>query len=176
MTFLFKHRMIKLSKIKPNPNNPRLIKDDKFKKLCENIKSLPKMMAMRPIVVDKSFTIMGGNMRLKALQELGYKEIPDEWLKKASDYTEEELKQFIVLDNVSFGEWDWDMLANEWDEDALETWGVDIPNFKAPEEVESSGYDQELQWYLNIKCNNEKECQALYEKFIKQGLDVKIVT
>jgi DNA modification methylase len=132
---------MKLSKIKNNPNNPRIIKDDKFKKLCESIKALPKMMELRPIVVDDNFVVQGGNMRLKALNELGYKEIPDEWVKQAKDFNEDELKEFIIKDNVGFGEWDWDDLANNWDVDKLEEWGLDIPDFAVKElEAEEDDY------------------------------------
>jgi DNA modification methylase len=122
---------MKISKIKSNPNNPRIIKDDKFKKLCKSISDLPKMMELRPIVVDENYIVQGGNMRLKALIELGYKEIPDNWVKQAKDFTEEELKEFIIKDNVGFGEWDWDDLANNWDVEKLTEWGLDIPNFDA---------------------------------------------
>jgi len=120
---------MKLSKIKPNPNNPRIIKDDKFKKLVKSINDFPKMMALRPIVVDENFIVQGGNMRLKALQEIGFKDIPDEWVKQVSDLNEDEKKQFIIKDNVGFGEWDWDDLANNWDAEQLTEWGLDIPNF-----------------------------------------------
>ena len=135
--------MIKLSKIKNNPNNPRLIKDDKFKKLCESIKALPKMMELRPIVVDDNFIVQGGNMRLKALNELGYKEIPETWVKEAKDFSEDELKEFIIKDNVGFGEWDWDDLANNWDTEKLEEWGLDIPDF-AVKELEAEEDDFEI--------------------------------
>jgi hypothetical protein len=118
---------MKLNQIKSNPNNPRIIKDEKFKKLCESIKALPKMMELRPIVVDENFIVQGGNMRLKALNELGYKEIPETWVKQAKDFTEEELKEFIIKDNVGFGEWDWDGLANNWDENELIGWGLNLP-------------------------------------------------
>lgn len=117
--------MIKISKIKNNPNNPRLIKDDKFIKLCNSIKQFPKMMELRPIVVDEQGVIQGGNMRFKALLELGYKELPDTWVKYANDFTPDEFKQFIIKDNVGFGEWDWDIIANEWDTSELEEWGLD---------------------------------------------------
>jgi len=122
---------MKLSKIKPNPNNPRIIKDDKFKKLVKSINDFPKMMSLRPIVVDENFIVQGGNMRLKALQEIGFKDIPDEWVKQVSDLNEDEKKQFIIKDNVGFGEWDWDDLANNWDAEQLTEWGLDIPNFEA---------------------------------------------
>jgi DNA modification methylase len=122
---------MKLSKLKGNPNNPRIIKDDKFKKLVKSINDFPKMMALRPIVVDENFIVQGGNMRLKALQEIGFKDIPDEWVKQVKDLSEDEKKQFIIKDNVGFGEWDWDDLANNWDAEQLTEWGLDIPNFEA---------------------------------------------
>jgi DNA modification methylase len=122
---------MKLSKLKGNPNNPRICKDDKFKKLVKSINDFPKMMALRPIVVDENFIVQGGNMRLKALQEIGFKDIPDEWVKQVSDLNEDEKKQFIIKDNVGFGEWDWDDLANNWDAEQLTEWGLDIPNFEA---------------------------------------------
>jgi DNA modification methylase len=122
---------MKLSKLKGNPNNPRIIKDDKFKKLVKSINDFPKMMALRPIVVDENFIVQGGNMRLKALQEIGFKDIPDEWVKQVKDLNEDEKKQFIIKDNVGFGEWDWDDLANNWDAEQLTEWGLDIPNFEA---------------------------------------------
>ncbi len=127
------NKMIKLSSIKNNPNNPRLIKDDKFKKLVKSIEEFPKMMALRPIVVNDDMVTLGGNMRLKALKELGYKEIPEEWVKKASDLTEEESRRFIIADNVGFGEHDWEMLANEWDVEELAEWGLDVPVFDVEE-------------------------------------------
>ena len=119
--------MIKLSDIKSNPNNPRLIKDEKFKKLVNSIKEFPKMMDLRPIIIDNDSMILGGNMRLKALLELKYSEVPNEWIKKAKDLTEEETKRFVIADNVGFGEHDWDILANEWDAEQLTEWGIDLP-------------------------------------------------
>lgn len=132
---------MKLSKIKPNPDNPRIVKDDKFKKLVKSIKEFPKMMELRPIVVDSNNIVLGGNMRLKALKELNYKEIPDSWVKRAEDLTEEETKRFIIADNVGFGAWDWEQLANEWDEEQLIDWGLDIPDFDTEEELEAQEDD-----------------------------------
>ena len=129
-------KMIKISEILPNPNNPRLIKDDKFKKLVNSIKEFPKMMELRPMVIDENNITLGGNMRLKALKELGYKEIPDNWVKKATELTPEEVRRFIIADNVGFGEHDWEVLQNEWDVNELSEWGLDIPNF-AVKELES---------------------------------------
>lgn len=123
---------MKLSKLKPNPNNPRIIKDDKFVKLKKSIEDFPKMLALRPIVVGNDFVVLGGNMRLRALQDLGYKDIPDEWVKKTDELTEDEKKRFIIEDNVPFGEWDWSILANEWDAEKLAEWGLDVPQFSEP--------------------------------------------
>ena len=115
---------VKISEVKVNPNNPRLIKDDKFKKLVQSVKDFPQMLKLRPIVVNKDMVVLGGNMRLKACIEAGLKEVH---ILKADELTDEQQKEFIVKDNVGFGEWDWDMLANEWDTDKLEDWGLDLP-------------------------------------------------
>jgi len=136
---------MKLSKIKLNPNNPRIIKDDKFKKLVKSIKDFPEMMEKRPMVcvtdTDGKLYPLGGNMRLKALNELKYKEIPDSWVVLADEWTEEQRKEFIIKDNVSFGEFDWDTLANEWNVEELSEWGVDIPNFEIDEVLEAEEDD-----------------------------------
>jgi DNA modification methylase len=121
--------MIKLSTIKSNPNNPRIIKDDKFAKLVNSIKEFPAMMSLRPMVVNADNIVLGGNMRLKALKEAGYTEVPDEWVKSAESLTEDEQRRFIIADNVGFGEHDWAMLQTEWDVEELADWGLDIPNF-----------------------------------------------
>ena len=115
-----------INEIKPNPNNPRIIKDDKFKKLVKSIQDFPQMLELRPIVIDENNIVLGGNMRLKACIEAGLKDIP---VKQAKELTEEQKKEFIVKDNVGYGEWDWDDLANNWDEQLLTEWGLDIPNF-----------------------------------------------
>jgi len=135
---------MKLSDIKANPDNPRVIKDEAFNKLVQSIKDFPKMMALRPMVVDDNLTVLGGNMRLRALQHLGYKDIPDEWVKRASDLTEEEKKQFIIKDNVSVGDWDWDTLANEWDVQDLKDWGLEMPADWGVERVEAKEDDYEI--------------------------------
>jgi ParB-like chromosome segregation protein Spo0J len=119
-------RSVKLSEIKSNPNNPRIIKDDKFRKLVKSIQEFPKMLEIRPIVVNADMIVLGGNMRLKACKEAGLKEVPVIF---AHDLTEDEQKQFIIKDNVGFGEWDWDMLANEWEPELLDEWGLTVPNW-----------------------------------------------
>jgi len=133
-------QVVKITDIKSNPNNPRVIKDDKFHKLCESIKAFPKMLELRPIVVNDDMVVLGGNMRLKALRHLGLKEAP---IIKASDLTDEQQRQFIIKDNAGFGEWDWDMIANEWDTDELEEWGIDVPVF-AETEIEAEEDDFEV--------------------------------
>ena len=133
--------MIKLSTIKSNPNNPRVIKDDRFLKLVNSIKEFPKMMELRPMVINADNIVLGGNMRLKALKEAGYIEVPEAWIKSAESLTEEEQRRFIIADNVGFGEHDWDMLANEWDVEELEKWGLDIPNFDSETVLEAEEDD-----------------------------------
>jgi len=120
-----KTKKVSLSTIKVNPNNPRLIKDDKFKKLVQSVKDFPQMLEIRPIVVNSDMVILGGNMRFKACQEAGIKELP---IIIADNLTEEQQREFLIKDNVSGGEWDWDMLANEWDLAQLEDWGLDVLN------------------------------------------------
>ena len=120
----------KISDIKVNPNNPRLIKDDKFKKLVKSIKDFPEMLDIRPIVVNKDMIILGGNMRYKACKEAGLKEVPI----IITDLTEEQQREFLIKDNTSGGEWDWNMIANEWDVEQLGEWGLDVPVNLSPDE------------------------------------------
>jgi DNA modification methylase len=131
---------VKISQIKSNPNNPRLIKDDKFYKLVKSLEEDPDFCNVRPVVVNKDMIVLGGNMRLKAAKELGWKEIPCEIV----DWSEEKQRAFTIKDNVGYGEWDWDMLANEWDAEQLNEWGLDVPEFVNDEtipEVEEDDFD-----------------------------------
>ena len=130
-------KTVSISKIKSNPNNPRLIKDDKFAKLVNSIKEFPEMLNIRPIVVNKDMVILGGNMRFKACKEAGLKEIPI----IIADLPEGKEREFIIKDNISGGEWDWDLLANEWDVSQLTDWGLDIPNFETNLEAEEDDYE-----------------------------------
>jgi DNA modification methylase len=129
----FETQTIKIGQIKLNPNNPRLVKDDKFKKLVKSIQEFPEMLNIRPIVVNDDMIVLGGNMRLKACKEAGLKEVP---VIKASSLTEEQQREFIIKDNVGYGEWDWDLIANEWDAEQVTEWGLDIPDFK-PQQLEA---------------------------------------
>lgn len=131
-----KHKLVNVKSIKQTPNNPRLIKDAKFKKLVKSIKEDDWMMNVRPIVVDEDMTILGGNMRLKACMAAGMFEVP---IHIERGLTEEQKRRFIIKDNSGFGEWDWDILANEWDIQQLVEWGVDLPVFDLPIEDEEKG-------------------------------------
>ena len=140
---------MKISNLKLNPQNPRIIKDDKFKKLMQSINDFPEMMEKRPMVCvtdeDGKIYPLGGNMRLKAIIELGYKEIPDNWIMIADNWTEEQRKEFIIKDNVSFGEWNFEELTLNWKIEQLESWGVDMPEFvKILNEVTEDEFDEPI--------------------------------
>ena len=173
--------MIKLNTIKPNPNNPRIIKDSKFEKLKKSIQDFPKMMELRPMVINSDNIVLGGNMRLKALKELGYKEVPEEWVKRAEDLTEDEQRQFIIKDNIGFGEHDWEMLATEWNADELSDWGLDMPADWGEEEVEEkeqvdlSG-DLKETFEVIISCSDETHQEQVYNKMIADGFEVRVLT
>jgi len=144
--------IVKISTVKSNPNNPRVIKDDKFNKLVQSIKDFPLMLEIRPIVVNDDMIVLGGNMRLKACKEAGLKDVP---IIKASDLTEDQQREFIIKDNVGFGEWDWDQLK-DWDSEELEAWGLDVPEFAA--DVDYSILDDEdVEDQLNDMTNGVKK-------------------
>ena len=165
-----KTTIVKISEVKSNPNNPRLIKDDKFNKLVNSIKEFPKMLELRPIVVNDDMIVLGGNMRLKACKEAGLKEIP---IIKASELTEDEQRQFIIKDNVGYGEWDWDMIADQWDYSDLQIWGLDIPGVSLDGEFNvADEYN-----YLNkvtIQFKTLEEATAYHEKCIQENLKAQL--
>lgn len=164
---------VSIKDIKPNPNNPRLVKDDKFKKLVQSIKDFPQMLDIRPIVVNKDMIVLGGNMRLKACKEAGLKEIP---IIKAEDLTDEQQREFIIKDNVGYGEWDWSMIANEWDEQVLEHWGLDIPIFKDSEEREDLSDNIKQDFRIEVVCKDEMEQEQKYNKLIEMGYECRLLT
>ena len=120
--------IVNISEVKTNKDNPRFIKDEKFNKLVKSIKEFPEMLKLRPIVVNSDMVVLGGNMRLKACKEAGLKEVH---ILKADKLTEAQQREFIVKDNVGFGQWDWEVLANKWDTEQLEDWGMEIVGFDA---------------------------------------------
>jgi hypothetical protein len=141
-------KKVKITEVISNPNNPRLIKDEKFKKLVKSIQDFPDMLNVRPIVVNKDMVVLGGNMRLKAIKEAGHTEVAIEIV----DWTEEQEKQFIIKDNVGYGEWDWEDLANNWDTEELIEWGLDIPDITKVDKLDEG----------DIIISNELDQQSNY--------------
>jgi ParB-like chromosome segregation protein Spo0J len=166
---------VPINTVKANPNNPRIIKDDKFAKLVKSINEFPQMLNFRPIVVNDDMVVLGGNMRLKACKEAGLKEIP---IIKASELTEQQQKEFIVKDNVGYGEWDWNDLANNWDSEQLIDWGLDIPGFKIEEEKEMEDLSDKLksEFKIEIICRDEAEQEQTYNKLIEQNYECRLLT
>ena len=131
-------RIANIAEIKPNDENPRYISDGKFKKLVKSIKDFPEMLQARPLVVDENMVVLGGNMRLKALKSSGVFDVP---IHQVFGWTDKQKREFIIKDNVGFGEWDWDILANEWDAVELDEWGLEIPSFDSDEILEAEEDD-----------------------------------
>ncbi|MFS0489902.1 hypothetical protein [Leadbetterella byssophila] len=193
---------MKLTDVKPNPNNPRFIKDSKFEKLVESIVLFPQMMALRPIIIDEHSVALGGNMRdracieiqkrgkeyceklltgsakhseeqkkaaLKLLEPVLKGQFPEGWVRQENGLTEDQKREFIIKDNVGFGEWDMDALANEWDIDELSDWGLDIP-FK---EAASDGEEEEKTYIptyrFEVTCNTEGDRDKLMAELLERG-------
>jgi hypothetical protein len=154
-------QQVKINTIKPNKDNPRLIKNDKFKKLVNSIQEFPEMLNLRPIVVDENMIVLGGNMRLKASKDAGLKEV---WIEVAEGLSDKQKKEFIVKDNIGFGEWEWDILANEWDSVQLAEWGLDVwQNDDDVEDIEEIlDFNEDVNFV--IKCSNLKELELLQSK------------
>jgi len=171
---------LKINELKPNQDNPRVIKDFKFKKLVQSIKEFPEMLELRPIVVDEDMTILGGNMRYRACIEAGVKEIP---VKVAKNLSEDQKKEFIVKDNLSFGEWDWDMLGNSFDFEMLDDWALELPSSMFKEDIDYSILDDEdfekeldgmegsVRRALQIpfESDNYEEAKELYKFWVDSG-------
>lgn len=165
-------KFVKASDIKPNPDNPRIIKDDKFKQLVKSIQEFPNMLQLRPLVLNAEGVVLGGNMRLRACIDAKVKDIPVVY---AHDLTEEQQREFIIKDNVGYGEWDWDALANNWDTEELVEWGLDLPKFLMDEEIIEEEQQPKQCWFLNIEFTTEHQCQEWYDKLINEGLICKII-
>ena len=139
-------------------------------------------MELRPMVINEDNIVLGGNMRLKALKDLGYKEVPEEWVKRASDLTDEETRRFIIADNVGFGEHDWEMLANEWNTEELEDWGLDGFPFEEITELKSEDDLKDLSSSINnlyrieVICSDEEEQENTYNKLLEQGFECRLLT
>jgi hypothetical protein len=162
-------QLYKIKDVKLNPSNPRIIKDDKFAKLVESLKEFPEMATIRPIVCNTDMVILGGNMRFKAMQAAGWKEVPVEVV----DWPEDKQAEFVIKDNVSGGEWDWDMLANQWDAEKLEAWGLDLPVFMPePSMDELIGEDKNKPATMKITFESPEQLQQA-EIDIQELLDRK---
>ena len=179
--------ILKLSVIEPNkgqidglPKNPRIIKNEYFKKLVKSIEDNPEMTALREILVypyGGKYVVIGGNMRLKALKELGYKEAPCKIIPEET--TVEQLQAYTIKDNSGFGEWDYDMLTEDWDLQLLEDCAIDIPNIEVDDPQASEkdlSEDIELTCKLEIECSDEHEQEALYNELTERGYACRILT
>ena len=167
---------MKLKDIKPNPNNPRVLRDDKFQKLKQSITEFPKMLSLRPMVIDENNVVLGGNMRLRALQELGFTEVEEAWVKRSSDLSEDEKKRFIIADNVAFGEWDWDTLANDWEVVDLEAWGLEIPFYDEEVKEEQSKEEEEFKTLeLNFNAWDYKNVVARLKQIDSKSLESALI-
>lgn len=177
--------MIQISKLKNNPNNPRTISKEQLDKLKRSIESFPEMMVKRPMVcvtdVDSKMYPLGGNMRLKAIKELGVKEIPNNWIMLADDWTEEQRKEFVIKDNANLGSWDIEALVDGWDIEELEEWGVDTSGWDDEEESTEEEQidlsdDLDIAFKIEIDCENESEQEKLYNEFLNRGFKCRLLT
>ncbi len=169
-------KKVNISEVKLNPKNPRVIKDYKFEKLVKSIKDFPEMLKLRPIVVNENNIILGGNMRYRASVDAGLQEV---YIVQANNLSEKQQEEFVIKDNSSFGEWDWDILANEWEIKELSEWGLDLPKIYFDEDkepdIDKDIFDHELDTYINAKIKqitlyfNSDE----YEKTIKDLIEIR---
>lgn len=169
-----------IAEIKPNPKNPRVIKDDKFAKLVESLRSFPQMLEKRPLVcvtdIDGKAFPLGGNMRLKAANELKMKELP---VVMADDWTEEQRQEFIIKDNLGFGQWNYEELANDWDAQQLADWGLDIPGFdqeEEPKEQKDLSDSVNETFEVIITCDGERDQEILFNKLKTEGYSCRVLT
>lgn len=181
-------QLVKIKDLKNNtgqveglPKNPRILKDDKFIKLKKSLEDDPEMLELREVIAydnNGELIVICGNMRLKALKELGIKEVPTKILPTKT--TVEKLKAYTIKDNVSFGDHDFEMIANEWDVEQLEEWGLDVPDFGADEVQEKEqvdlSYDLKETFEVIISCKDETQQEQVYNKMIADGFNVRVLT
>ena len=166
---------LNIAAIKPNEENPRFITDAKFKKLVKSIKDFPEMLEARPLVIDEDNVVLGGNMRLKALKAAGVFEIP---VKRVNGWTSEQKKEFIIKDNLGYGEWDWELVANIWEVEEIAEWGFDIPQFGVedlgnPFEAEVS---KNITFKIEVTCDNQRKQEKLYNELIEKGFECRMIS
>jgi ParB-like chromosome segregation protein Spo0J len=164
--------LVPISKVKANPANPRTIKDVKFARLVESLKNFPEMANVRPIIVNTDMVALGGNMRLKAMKEAGWKQAPVEIV----DWPEEKQREFIIKDNIGYGDWDWQLIAAEWPE--VGKWDLEVPEFDAIDEKEQKDLSGELKetFEVIISCKDEKTQEQIYNKLIAEGYECRVLT
>ena len=173
----YKIELKNISEIKPNANNPRIIKNDKYKKLLKSIKEFPEMLKLRPIVIDELGQVLGGNMRFKACKEAGLTQVPTIM---ANQLTEEQKKEFIIKDNANFGDWDWDILVenSDWNLKDIADWGIDVPKFdddSEDEDVDDRNINIDNLYQITIDFKNEEELKEAYDRLLLLGFDCKIL-
>jgi ParB-like chromosome segregation protein Spo0J len=166
---------LNIAAIKPNEENPRFITDSKFKKLVKSIKDFPEMLEARPLVIDEDNVVLGGNMRLKALKAAGVFEIP---VKRVEGWTAKQKKEFIIKDNLGYGEWDWELVANIWEVEEIAEWGLDIPQFGVedlgnPFEAEVS---KNITFKIEVTCDNQRKQEKLYNELIEKGFECRMIS
>jgi ParB-like chromosome segregation protein Spo0J len=174
--------IVAINKIKPNPKNPRTIKDERFEKLKKSIQDFPDMLNKRPLVcftdTDGKLVVLGGNMRLKAAKDLGLKELP---IILADEWTEEQKAEFLIKDNVGFGEWDWNELNTDWDTEQLNDWGLEVPKFADVENAtendpfDDEGINAKNQYGVIVICENEGNQESVFKDLTSMGYNCKIV-
>ena len=176
--------MIPISKFKQNPDNPRTIKKEQLEKLKRSIKSFPEMMEKRQMVcvtdVDGKLYPLGGNMRLRAIKDLGMKEIPKSWVSMADEWTEEQRREFIIKDNANLGEWNWDDLQENWDLDLISEWGVDLELDEIGESTEKEQIDlsDDVNSFFEVivSADSEREQEEIYNDLIERGYKCRVLT
>ena len=176
--------MIKVSNIKNNPNNPRTINDDKLEKLKRSIKSFPEMMEKRSMIcvtdVDGKLYPLGGNMRLRAIKDLGMKEIPKSWVSMADEWTEEQRREFIIKDNANLGDWNLEDLQENWDLDLISEWGVDLELDEVEESTEKEQIDlsDDVNGFFEVvvTADSEREQEEIYNDLIERGYKCRVLT
>jgi len=164
-------KKVKINTLIKNTDNPRYIKENKFKKLVKSIKEFPEMLEKRPIIVDENMIVLGGNMRLRACLDAGFKEV---WIEQVTNWTDKQKKEFIIKDNVGFGEWDWDILGNNYTFEELADWGLDIVTGSDEIEDLSEALIADLKLEITVKSEDEQE--QLFEELSKRGYKCRVLT
>jgi ParB-like chromosome segregation protein Spo0J len=164
-------KQVKIESIFENESNPRFINKKAFEKLVKSIKAFPEMLEKRPIIIDEKNIILGGNMRLKACKEAGLKKV---WVDQVTDWSEKQKREFIIKDNVGFGEWDWDILGNEYSFEELANWGLNVSTGADEIEDLSEALIADLKIEITVKSEDEQE--QLFEELSKRGYKCRVLT